>query len=228
MPSLAQSVSVSASAPLDLDTRVEQDCADLIEKHLPRLSDALRRCARGECPCQSRICPACCHRREFRLVRRHFQTLESMGLVVHVTLTRYPLKFLSRKDVRETKGMFLRLVRCSEISKRVKGGLANLELTHRGRWKLHIHAIMDCWEAPSKSLLRKKWQLVGGGRQLHLRHLEPDEVTSTFRYSTKCPDLPRTGKVIAQFINAQWRIQPTIAWGSANPRSREQLREVLG
>lgn len=107
---------------------------------------------RVEKRCDLKWCPSCQHALALRTCARYQRACAALQWPLFVTFT--CRNFTGGElGVREIRRAFGKLRRLRWWRARVKGGVAGLEVTNRGKgWHAHIHALIDCrWFAVDES-----------------------------------------------------------------------------
>lgn len=97
--------------------------------------------------CDLKWCPSCQSRLAARTVERFAAAVEKMSWPTLVTLTvkNYRKADESMLFVRNVRAAFTRMRRLRWWKRAVRGGVACIEVTNRGKgWHPHVHALIDC------------------------------------------------------------------------------------
>jgi len=192
--------------------------------------------------CDLKWCPSCAPLLAHEKVTRYAPICAEFLSPLFVTLT--VKNYSDRVGVRELRRAFTALRRQRWFKKCVRGGVASLEVTNRGKgWHPHIHALMDCrWlsitvnrPAPGSSTdafraaarralneVADVWSLaVGRKGSLKVRavfHRDASDPTKAMRevikYSVKPSDLIETEDP-APLIRELSLSRNLVSWGSA-------------
>lgn len=139
----------------------EDDLADRLSKCGRRLRLHCTSCGHihdAESRCDLKWCPACQHRLAARTSLRYAGITEQAEWPLFVTFTVENYEDASLDFVRAIRRAFGKLRRLRWWRRCVKGGIASIETTNKGRgWHPHVHALIDCkWLAVQTSQPRPR------------------------------------------------------------------------
>lgn len=103
--------------------------------------------------CSLKWCPVCARKIVTQRSLRFERAAELMRWPLLVTLTRSNIGDISPTNIRHLRRCFGKLRQQKLWKKNVKGGVAGIELTNKGKgWHPHLHALVDCewlaWKTP--------------------------------------------------------------------------------
>lgn len=103
--------------------------------------------------CSLKWCPVCVRKITTQRALRFERAAGLMQWPLLVTLTRSNIGDISPMNIRELRRAFTKLRHQKLWTTRVKGGIAGIELTNKGRgWHPHLHSLVDCewlaWRTP--------------------------------------------------------------------------------
>ncbi len=135
-----------------LRDRLEDEGADDLVEALSKCGTAiplLCTCCgithRVERRCDRKWCPACQRALAARTSLRYEAIVEAIEWPLFVTLTTPNYTDHTVDFVRHVRQSFSRMRRLRWFRKKVRGGVASIEVSNRGNgWHPHIHALMDC------------------------------------------------------------------------------------
>jgi len=125
----------------------EDDLADELERCNQPLRIVCTNCGDlADCRthCMRRFCPLCARRISAKRVGRYVKAAASMQWPLHITLTVRNTKDVNLETFRRLQAAFKKLRKQKLWANNVKGGVASIELTNRGKgWHPHIHVLAD-------------------------------------------------------------------------------------
>lgn len=195
--------------------------------------------------CDLKWCPSCQSRLAARTVERFAAAVEKMSWPTLVTLT---VKNYSRSEakvpfVRNVRAAFTRLRRLRWWKRAVRGGVACIEVTNKGKgWHPHIHALIDCrWlavtePAPGRASdgqiklkgkracreVSQQWELcVKRKGSVHVRRVYSSDngdirkgLMEVSKYSVKGSDLVLIKVPVGTLIRQIAASRLTVSWGT--------------
>jgi len=140
---------------------------------------------------------------------------------VLLTLTTFPVRFITKEKVLTVSRMFSRMKRRACFRRAVGGGVSALEIkASDSGWLVHLHVLMERKAPLSKNWVKTTWQSFGGGQQVDIDPIESRATMRTLSYLLKYPldsDLiPSDVDHLRQYIRSTWGVRLFQAWGSAH------------
>lgn len=200
--------------------------------------------------CKRRWCPVCARVISAERVAKFSGAIKRMNSPLFVTLT-MPNVTDARAGIHEIRKAFGRWKRQKWFKELdVKGGIASLEITNRGKgWHPHLHVLLDCpWLAPSRLMpqpgdspriikskcsesqaqLSAAWAtaLRTETAIVHVKKAGPEIAREVLKYSVKPSDLIECADNPGDIIRAMDRTRLVTTWGSCYGLSAEIKAEA--
>jgi hypothetical protein len=147
---------LAKKARAHLKTRLEEEGADDLLKAFTHCGDPLKlhclTCGHvhiAESRCRRKWCPVCSRKIATERALKYAAAVDAMQWPLFVTLTMPNVEQIGLEEeinhVRKLRRAFGKLRHRKLWSKRVRGGVAAIEVTNIGNgWHPHLHAIIDC------------------------------------------------------------------------------------